>query len=299
MQRLLFLLTVFISLQSGYSQKNIEVKGSFVYHVPEHVSITEAKVIAIENAKYVALENAFGINIEDVTVSQVNSNSMNGAESISSNFNSYAQSKVKGEWLKTIAHPTIKKTWEKEQVVIEATVEGLARSFTESRPLFNYQVLSCLTKDKCQTETLNNEQKFYLFFQSPVSGNLSVYWEVPNEKAVYRILPTSTNLGYSIPVEADKPYYFFDPKNSLEAQEMQVELLVPTQSELNKLIILFSPFDSKTKPITDNQKVKQKANTLRPPKVEINEFNEWLFETRTDNPVVQVESGYIQIIPYK
>lgn len=57
---LLFLLVFLFFSQRAFTQREMTVRGEYIYNVPKNISSEEAERIAIERAKITAIADAFG-----------------------------------------------------------------------------------------------------------------------------------------------------------------------------------------------------------------------------------------------
>ena len=111
------------------SQKTAKVSAKYVYHVPENVSLEEAKHTALERAKIEAIEQEFGS-----VVSQVNATSIEtcGSETRTT-FTSKGGSEVRGEWIETTKGPEYDVRYVDGMLVVEAAVSGIIREYPTNK----------------------------------------------------------------------------------------------------------------------------------------------------------------------
>ena len=298
-------------LQYAEAQRSKEVnaQGEYQMRVELSVNMDQARTKAIQLARIDALRRVFG----EVVV-QGNStflkNSSNGAlNSSTSAFNLISESLVNGEWISDIEEPTIttsnKSNGTEDEIWIHAKVYGWVRELDPVVQNCDVQPLSC-PKISCKTSQFNHGQSFYLAFQSPVNGYLTVYLDNPEEQTTYKILPYSAMKGdLSIPIIADKPYVFFDAGSKSEynlPQTEELELFIGKASnpqELNKLFVIFSPNHEIGKPILSNSSSQpiQEGNSkfFLPPNLPSEDFQRWLNTLRSKNRQIQIYTEIVTI----
>ena len=123
---------------------------------------------------------------------------------------------IRGEWLKTVKEEfteeirTIVNHGQTEhEIWITCEISGKVRSITKPSIDFSFATGNCPNGD-CETSIFNNGESLYLYFNTPVSGFLTIFVEEGDH--AYRILPYQ-QMGEAypdaVPVDADKPYVFF------------------------------------------------------------------------------------------
>lgn len=86
---------------NGFCQKVKTVEGEYTYHVPENVSLAEAKRYALKQAQLNAIANEFGTVVERTNLTRVE----NSSKASETRFVSLGSSDVKGEWIGFIGKP--------------------------------------------------------------------------------------------------------------------------------------------------------------------------------------------------
>ncbi len=83
------------------AQKTERVTATYTYYAPEHVSIEEARRVALQRAQLQAIADAFGTIVTQTNATTVKNE--NGKSDVS--LLSLGASEVKGEWLRTDGEP--------------------------------------------------------------------------------------------------------------------------------------------------------------------------------------------------
>jgi hypothetical protein len=294
----------------AYAQRSNQVKarGEYLMLVEGSISMDKAKSLAIERAKIDALRKEFGEVVVQGNSTYLKNSSTGDLQSSTSAFNFLSETFVNGEWVSDIDPPTItRKTISGDEDWIEVKVYGYVRALEPVVQNCKVQTLSC-PKITCQTSTFNHGQSFYLSFQSPVSGYLTVYLDNPEDQKTYKILPYSKMQGnISIPIVADKPYIFFDRDLEKEMNLSltdELELSIERSSnpqELNKIFVIFSPNADLGKPILSNstrqpiQEGKGKPKFYLPPNLPSEDFQRWLNTLRSKDRQIQLYTETITI----
>jgi len=152
--------------------------------------------------------------------------------------------------------------------------------------------------NKYPYEFLNNEQ-LYLFFKSPVKGNVSIFLDDGN--MVYRLLPymnMTDEFQNGIHVKGDIDYLFFSWENNILDISRnvldEVEIFTNKHLEYNDIYIIFSeaPF---VKPILNESA--QVNNLILPKSISQAKFQKWLTNNRHANSSFQDIRRTITIKP--
>jgi len=302
---IIFFSIVLISIK-GYSQKEVHASGEYSFKIEKDQTFNQAKELVIEQAKINAIEKAFGRVIINGNTTYLQNDGTKGKSESSSKFNFFSDSFVKGEWLKDTAKPNISIQTIGEDQWIFAKVQGIIREITSQPVGFKIYTTNCLTIN-CNTNIFNNNQDFYVGFQSPVSGYLALYLEDLSIGETSKILPyelSEKNTG-SVPIEKNKFYWFFSKKydsfdESNAVDEMSFKITENKILEYYKLYILFSevPFISPifTNDNTDRLHEKLKKTSHKLPKTLDNtSFLAWLQKFRGTNKKVQFDIKYLTL----
>ncbi len=271
----LFISLLALSLlgMKAYIDKTETVIGESQVKIEAHVSENEAKEQAIELAKINALINEFGQYIEQESEIALHSGKVD--------FVSYGQTKVKGEWVRTIGEPKFKYSIRNEddnpQKWISCRIKGEVRKAIPKVRL-EVETLSCPQKN-CRTSNFVSEENMYLYVKSPIDGYLSVYLDDGN--TVYRLLPyRRMGSRKAVPVKGDQEYILFSRDiPNFDVLADQLELFTNKDREINTLIIVFAEHEYQ-KPLLFDEK-SGKAGFITPKSLSKKAFESWLAENRS------------------
>jgi len=286
MKRVLFVLVFIFSLPAFAQNRAQKVCGEYIYYPPSNVSVDEAIKIAIERAKVTALADKFG-----TLVSQNNSTVVKNENGQStSDFTSLGESEVKGEWIEDTKIPETKVSYEKEMLVVKASVCGKAREIKRAAVDFSARILRNGCDANYESETFKDADDFYLLFKSPVNGYLAVYL-IDSDQKVFCLLPYSSNSSGKVSIEHGKEYLFFSRKqvSTEEARFVdEYELTTEKAIEYNQIYILFSPNEF-TK-ANDNL-----TSSSLPRELSFSDFQHWLIKCRNSDNDIRVDRKTIEI----
>lgn len=291
MKSFAFVLVLFFLLAGAGKSVAQEVKtvcGEYTYYVPEHVSRTEAKRVALENARLQALADAFG-----TTVSQANT-SIRKEEggAVDDRFFSLAATEVRGEWIADEREPeyTFRLDDNDGTLIVTCRVCGKARKIANAQADFVAKVLRNGTDERFESNEFRSGDDMYLYFRSPVDGYVAVYL-VDETPAAYCLLPYRRDSDGRQSVKHGQEYVFFssdrctpDEANILD----EYTLTCSNEVEYNRLYIIFSskPF---TKPLDEQQR------ELMPHELTYQDFIRWLGDSRKTDSEMAVEVKDIRI----
>lgn len=261
---------------SGSAQRTRTVSGESQIKVEPHLSRIETEEKAIENAKIDAITKVFGEYIEQ--------ESTMGLESGKIDFRSYGQTKVKGEWVRTIGIPEFNDMVRHEngrsEIWISCKIKGEVR---KAIPKANVQVdvLSCPQKN-CRTDEFVNDQNMYLHVKSPVDGYLSIFLD--DGTSVYRLLPyRRMGAMKSVRIEGDQEYILFSREiENFDTPADRIELFTNKDHESNTIVIVFAENEFQ-KPLLFNEQTDQ-AGFITPKSLSKNDFENWLGDQRAIFP---------------
>lgn len=242
-------LSTFVSAQK--KSNIVSSNGEAQIEWPSHISEDAIKKKVQNMAEINALERAFGRAIVQGNAMYVE-NINNGERSESNSiFNMISDSYVTGKVVGYKKDPvfTITQTESKDSdytgKLIKCKVNVKAQRINKAPVSFKTKPLSC-TNVNCQTTSFKNESNFYLFFQSPTSGYLTVF--AVDTDVAFRLLPykdVPAKYENGLYIEADKEYIFFAPDLGADYFEEpmlvdEMELTCENQQEVNRLYVLFS-----------------------------------------------------------
>ncbi len=231
----------------GISQKIYNAQGTAKVRLEEHMSRQETRDLARQQARQQAIETIFGTYVSKdayVDVSQ-------GSAQVTV----YSTSELKGEWLKTNDESFEEESRKikdefgtRHEIWIVCKVKGKVREIESPLIGYSFKTQNC-PEETCEVYEYENGESFYLSFQTPEDGYLSVY--LVDETQAYRILPYQEMPSaylHTIPVEADRAYTFFAAQRSFDYFEdynyfLSDEIYLETEKsrELFKVYVLFSP----------------------------------------------------------
>lgn len=266
-----------------FAQKTKKVSGTYTYVIPETQSYTQAKEIAIQRAQLQILADTFGTAMDMSTTTTL------GGEGAQSRGLSLSQ--VKGEWLETIGEPKLTRLFDGEQMAIRVEITGRVREIASASSEFTAKVL-CGTPDlRFEQTTFFDGDAFYLYFQTPGDGYLTVYL-YDGAGDVYCLLPYKSMGSGVFPVKGGVPYYFFsaDWSDGVTPYGGIDEYTLTTSSdlEMNRLIVVFSP-NYFTKALDSDSSVES------PRVLPFRSFQKWLSRIRMEDRFVGVQNIDITI----
>jgi hypothetical protein len=271
-----------------------------------------AKNKAFEAACLNALEKAFGTSVilgNDIYLQNVQNGNKVSSQTI---FNTIGNTQVKGDVIEVVSK--VFEEIEGKSVVdgkkiktidIKCDVDIWAKELTEPK----LQIKAFTTKNvdipESQTDFFENED-LYLYFLSPVSGFITVFNE--DLKEAQRILPYQSmrdEFENGVPVEGNKPYFFFTNKNSYNVfggKTIDADLLsltAATARELNTLYIIFTKTPLNKPYLKENvgnlpDELKEKKWTL-PKGLTTAEFQKWRIQNQQLRNDIQIMNIIISI----
>lgn len=251
------------------------------------MSVEEAKRVALDRAKIQAIADEFGTIVSQST-STIISNK-NGESS--TKFFSLSGSDVKGEWIETIGEPEYNISFENHFIVVVCNVIGKIKEQTESKIDLIAVTLRNGTELKFSSTDFKDGDDMFLYFESPIDGNLSVFLIDQSAKNVFMILPYSNSTDGSVKIKKNTPYILFSKKCAPELERAKVieyTLTCEDDIEYNDLVCIFSP--------KIHYKPKAQSgygdNTL-PPSLNYESFIKW------KNSIQKVSGNQIEIIQIK
>ncbi len=268
-------------------QQVVTVRGSAQVMITDNLSLDEARKQAEQLAIINAIENEFGTYVEQDASTYIQKGN--------TEFRIIGKTRVKGEWLKTLNETfemntkrNRKQGNKNKDTWVTCSIKGEAREVTKPLIPFKFLPLNCPEKT-CRTYDFNNGEPFYLYFSTPVDGNLSIFM-AGDDSRVYRLLPykgMEGSLANEVPVKADRDYVFFaagDKFNYFSDASYQsvdeMQMVTDKVKEIMELYIIFSPQEfGKPDLVHDSRN----DGTL-PYYLDKKEFDSWLTENRIYNP---------------
>jgi len=246
-----------IPLFQGFSQRIFSARGTAKIRLEETLSRAETRDIARQQARQNAIETIFGSYISKDSYVDVAEGNID--------VNITSTSELKGEWLKTNDESFKEETRKikdefgtRNEIWIVCEVKGKVREIQTPLIGYTFTTKNCIL-DECETSDFKNGESFYMTFETPVEGYLSIY--LVDGLQAFRILPYQdmpSVYRHTIPVQADTEYTFFSPGKSYDYFEdysyfLTDEIYLETEKEKEffKVYVLFSPKPF-AKPILDS-----------------------------------------------
>lgn len=270
-----------IGLQAvAVAQKTERVTATYTYYAPEHVSIEEARRVALQRAQLQAIADAFGTIVTQSNATRVKNE--NGKSDVS--LLSLGASEVRGEWFRTDGEPEYDIAYEDGMLAVTVRVKGVIREIVNAAVDFQAKVLRNGTEDRFEGEEFRNGDDLYLSFRSPVDGFLTVYL-LDAEGTAYCLLPYRNDTGGRVAIEGNRHYVFFS-LDDVPAEERSIvdeyTMTCSRDGELNQIYVIFSPQ-------LFTKAVDYAGEGLQPRELPYEEFQEWLFKCRKQDPEMRVE----------
>lgn len=287
MRKFIIVLILFTLTTTAFAQKAKNVCGEYTFYVPENVSLSEAKRIALERAKIQALADEFGTVVSEMNTSI--DKDVNGIAD--SHFFSLSNTEVKGEWIENNKDPQyiIDTNKENGTMVVTCSICGKARKIRNAQIEFIAKILKNGTAPRCESDVFHNGDDMFLQFQSPVDGYVAIYL-IDETPTAYCLLPYRKDGDGQCPVKHGETYIFFSPKHALNESEIVDEYTLTCNKEIeqNQIYVIFSP-NPFTKAIDYQEK------ELIPRELDYEAFNKWLGNCRRKDAEMGVVIKYITI----
>lgn len=293
--RLIFILTVYCVFstivlgQKGKEKENdvYVICGESTYHVPENVTLEQAKQIALERARMSAIEEHFHIvvTVHNVIVMK------NENENSHRDFLSVGGSEGKADWLGDTQEPKYNIFYEDNQLVISVSICGYARKIIGAGIDFSAKILRNGTEAKFEDDKFKHRDDCYLMFRSPVDGYLAVY--LTDMEKVYCLLPYMGTDGGKRKITGGKDYVFFSEKHADVSEENTVIEYIMTcekQTAVNFMYIIFSPNE-----FTKANDYRAENETVLPRELPFNDFQKWLINNLIRDKDMKVEKKSVVI----
>ena len=268
------------------AQKTERVTATYTYYAPEHVSIEEARRVALQRAQLQAIADAFGTIVTQTNATTVRNE--NGKSDVS--LLSLGASEVKGEWLRTDGEPEYEIAYEDGMLAVTVWVKGVIREIVNAAVDFQARVLCNGTEDRFEQDRFRNGDDLYLSFQSPVDGYLTIYL-LDAEGTAYCLLPYRGDTGGRVAVKGNRRYVFFSVDDVPAEERGMVDEYVMTcgnREELNQIYVIFSPQ-------LFTKAVDYAGEGVQPRELPYEEFQQWLFNCRKQDREMRVEVKHIVI----
>lgn len=188
-------------------------------------SRVEAENKTEELATVNAIEKAFGKVIIQGNSTYIENTNNGSRIETKSMFSTIANTFVKGEVVEVLekqfeeVRQTVKLGGQKTDIVeLICTMKVRVRELTEPKVDFIARPTPCEDEfRRCQASVYKHGDPFYLYFRSPESGYLMVYYDMFDGKS-YRLLPydkATNEYENGMPVKANEDYLFFSSRNNV------------------------------------------------------------------------------------
>lgn len=264
-------------------QKVKTVECEYTFHAPENFTLEQAKATAIERARIQAIANEFGTLVAQTNLTDVSAKSVD--------FHSIGFSEVKGEWIEDIKEPAITVDFLEGMIVVTAFVKGKARELVSAETNCGVRVLRNGKEDRFESDTFFDKDQFYISFQTPASGFITVYLS-DGKGSVACLLPYPEQQDGNYPIKANRRYLLFDPADGDECTE-EYYLTCGQIPEVNHIYVIFSP-----KPFTkalDHVSANGSEDLILPRELSESDFQKWLAKCRRRDNEMQVIRKTISI----
>ena len=282
------LLLVMLATLTATAQKNKEVvvEAEIEYIAPNTESPRQAEDKAYEKARIQALADAF-----HTIVSQTgHTTTVNDGDNSSVSYHAVSTSDTNGEWIEDIEKKCSKRyDPELDMFIYTAYIKGKARKIETTKVNLDVHLLRNGSDIHCEDDTFVDGDQMFLYFKSPISGQLVVYLvdERGEDGDSYRLLPYRQQEGVAYPITHGKEYVFFDHNSPIADKDVTEEyvLTAPDRQEANSLYILFFTKNSKEAKINiaRDRSVQGKDLDL-PPRLKTTELRDWADKTRKIDP---------------
>lgn len=289
MKRLVFSIILLALALVSNAQKAVTVTGDYRYVVPDNVSRTDARNIAIERARNEAMAKEFG-----TVVSQTNTTTTKVVgDKVETGFISIGGTESKGLWLSDIKEPEVRTFYENDVLVVTAKVWGKAREIKNSETEMDIKILC----NGIESERFKDKDKFSIDFKSASKGYVAIFLCTDNfDDPIFCLMPYNNENGEPREVKGNNQYTFLsdkDPhypttmeKNGKTYKVQPTTLTTEKAVEFNKIIIVFSK-NKFTLPISEDGKYV--------PETPADKFIKWLRKNRINDETMQVIEKTVEI----
>ena len=268
------------------AQKIVSVNGEYTFYAPSTMSLQAAKDEAVLQTKLHVLAEQFGTMVSATTTVIVQNSEGKDARS-RSDVSTLATNEVKGEWIEDTKAPQQTILYDEKMpntTIIHTKVWGKAREIIGAKADLDIRLLK-ETHKEATADVFKNEQGFYLYFQSPVTGYVAVYLLDTDEDMAYCLLPAADSKAGSVKVESNKEYIFFDG---------DPEYMFTTERSViyNHLSVVFSPNEF----YKANDTQGKDDNYTLPRELPLKQFQQWLVRCKSHDPQLQEQRLPVKIV---
>lgn len=269
------------------AQNIIEVSGEYTYYAPTNISLEVAKQEAIIQTKLHVLEEKFGTIINKATTLIIGNLESNLVSS-KTDVRTLSTHEVKGEWISD-TRPAEQECFFDETmpntIIIKTKVWGEAREIVNKVDV-DVRLLKDTFKEAV-SDVFSNEQEFYIYFKSPISGYLAVYLIDTEEEMAYCLLPYENDIHGSVPIKSNFDYILFKD---------DAYMFITNRSVIyNHLSIIFSPNEFyKAK---DEKHIKTEDELYQLPRnLSLKEYEKWIHKCKSRDAQMIEKRITVQIV---
>lgn len=279
MRKTVFSIILLFSVLVCNAQKAVSVSGEYRYVVPENVSITDAKNIAIEKARNEAMAAEFG-----TLVSQTSTNMIKTVDgNVETNFTSMGGTESKGIWLSDTKEPEVNILYENGVMVIEAKVWGKAREIKNSETELDITLLC----NGIESERFKDKDKFSIDFKTASKGYVAIFLrDDVIDDPIFCLLPYENENGETRAVKSGTKYNFLSTKDPIYPYREETILETAKTVEFNTIIFVFSK-NQFSLPLSEQGEYV--------PEISADKYEKWLRKNRINDETMQVVEKTIEI----
>lgn len=269
------------------AQREREVSGEYTYYVPSNVTLEQAKITAEKHARIAALVKEFNIIVYQNNTSVMSNR--NGDEI--DDFYSVDVSESRGEWIRNTKPTKFELIPEEGNLVVKATVWGVAREVMSAKTSIDARVLCNGTEPKYESNLFKEGDDLYLYFRSAEDGWLCVFLFNRFNNEVYCLLPYLQSPEGSVRVKHDKEYVFFkaDKDNPEWEKVDEYTMTCESSAEFNEIYVVFSPHKF-SKPVGGDADLADK-----PLSFDAATLTQWLSKCQSKDKDMVVEKKLVRV----
>lgn len=285
--------------------------GEFQSEIYGNESEIEGKKRILQGAILNALEKAYGVAVFQGNNLYIHNSQIGANVESKTLFTMYGETYVKGELLEIISEKFTQITFENKKLKRNKKTETLigmewrcdvkikCREYVQPSCNFYSTTLNCIDTLTCKTTTFRNGESFFIQFQSPKSGFISIFLDDNHSSSI--LLPYVTNRQDYIggfPVESNKPYIFFENnKEYFDSKKTQVdELEWYSKDNMEKLTIVFSPEALIIPDLNQNIIKYVPSNYNLPDNLKSEDFNKWLITLQSKRKDIEIMRIYLNTV---
>lgn len=232
MMKTVFFFIFLVFTLVSHAQRPIHVSGEYRYVVPENVSMSEAKSIAIERARLEAMAKEFGTYVSQSSTSTIKNIDGNSE----TDFFSIGGTESKGIWLADTKEPELEIVYENGMLVILAKVNGKAREIKNTETELSI-ILLCNGEP---SERFVNNDHFSVRFKASAKGYVAIFLRDEAFETDYCLLPYENEESEARAVNSNTEYIFLSTEDSYYPFPEETVLVTDKDLEYNIVTVIFS-----------------------------------------------------------